>query len=246
MCDDDETQIVTARPVTMPPPSASVGMPSFLSFPDPPGLGILRSRTGCGRNVPCLSWARRSSRNPGIPTRSSTSTTVRPSTPGVRDPVLPATRSNATMQRCRVVHEVEQVVEPAAGIGRSPTVKFGLHLRYPTIWPHNGFRRCTDIHRRVFRHYSLHPFSKPLPPFPMCARALPGSKYYGGSAPPRPDRSTMDPTRPRVGTRQPGRTRAVPAFTVIRSTKEEPSSIPAASPRLPRSPSPWPPEPPPT
>ena len=33
--------------------------------------------------------------------------------------------------------------------------------------------------------------------------------------------------------------RAVPAFTVIRSMKEEPSSIPAASPRLPRSTSPW-------
>ena len=37
--------------------------------------------------------------------------------------------------------------------------------------------------------------------------------------------------------------RAVPAFTVIRSMKEEPSSIPAASPRLPRSTSPWPPTP---
>ena len=28
-----------------------------------------------------------------------------------------------------------------------------------------------------------------------CARALPGSKYYGGSAPSRADRSTMDPAR---------------------------------------------------
>ena len=71
-------------------------------------------------------------------------------------------------QRRRVTHEIEQVIEPAAGIGRSPTVKLGLHLRYPTIWPHNGFRRCTDIHRRVFRHYSIPSFSQPLPPFPMC------------------------------------------------------------------------------
>ena len=38
-----------------------------------------------------------------------------------------------------------------------------------------------------------------------------------------------------------GRTKAVPVFTVIRSTKEEPNSVPAASPRLPRSTSPWPP-----
>ena len=42
------------------------------------------------------------------------------------------------------------------------------HLRCPTIRPHNGFRRCTDIHRRVFRHYSTLSFSQPLPPFPMC------------------------------------------------------------------------------
>ena len=31
----------------------------------------------------------------------------------------------------------------------------------------------------------------------------------------------------------------VPMFTVIRSTEEEPDSAPAASPRLPRSTSPW-------
>jgi hypothetical protein len=31
----------------------------------------------------------------------------------------------------------------------------------------------------------------------------------------------------------------VPVFTVIRSTEEEPDSAPAASPRLPRSTSPW-------
>lgn len=30
-------------------------------------------------------------------------------------------------QRCRVVHEVEQVIEPAARIGHRPTVKLGLH-----------------------------------------------------------------------------------------------------------------------
>jgi len=37
------------------------------------------------------------------------------------------------------------------------------------------------------------------------------------------------------------RAETVPTFTVIRSTKEEPNSVPAASPRLPRSTSPWPP-----
>ena len=43
--------------------------------------------------------------------------------------------------------------------------------------------------------------------------------------------------------RQRARAKTVPTFTVIRSTKEEPNSVPAASPRLPRSTSPWPPEP---
>ena len=75
----------------------------------------------------------------------------------------------------------------------------------------------------------------------MC-RALPGSEYYGGSAPSRTDRPTVDPARPAaLDARRPGRTGTVPVFTVIRSTKEEPDSVPAASPRLPRSTSPWPP-----
>ena len=59
----------------------------------------------------------------------------------------------------RVVHQVEQVIKPVAGIGRRPTVKFGLHLRYPPTRPDGPFRRGADVHRRVFRHCSLHPFS---------------------------------------------------------------------------------------
>ena len=98
-------------------------------------------------------------------------------------------------QRRRVVHEVEQVIEPAAWIGCRPTVKLGLHLRYPS--PSRSRARCAAIRRRVLRHCSLLPFSIPLPPFPMC-RALPGSEYYGGSAPSRADRRSTRPTqRPR-------------------------------------------------
>ena len=75
----------------------------------------------------------------------------------------------------------------------------------------------------------------------MC-RALPGSEYYDGSAPPRSDRPTVCPARSSAPEgRGSGETETVPVFTEIRSTKEEPSSIPAASPRLPRSTSPWPP-----
>ena len=54
----------------------------------------------------------------------------------------------------------------------------------------------------------------------------------------------MDPARTAtLGAWSRVRTGTVPTFTVIRSTKEEPNSVPAASPRLPRSPSPWPPGP---
>jgi len=52
--------------------SAMAGIPSLRSFPDPPGLGIIRSRTGSGRNEPSLRAARRSSRNPGTPVTSWT------------------------------------------------------------------------------------------------------------------------------------------------------------------------------
>jgi hypothetical protein len=75
----------------------------------------------------------------------------------------------------------------------------------------------------------------------MC-QALPGPEYYGGSAPSRPGQLAASPARrARAGRAAPGRTRTVPVFTAIRSSEEEPSYVPAASPRLPRSTSPWPP-----
>src|SRR4029453_3195523 len=64
--------------------------------PRPPALGIARSRTGKGRNVPAFSATRSPSRKPGAPTLRLTQAAVRPSTPGVFAPVLPASRSNAT------------------------------------------------------------------------------------------------------------------------------------------------------
>ena len=131
-------------------------------------------------------------------------------------------------QRGRVVHEIEQVVEPAAGFGHRPTVKLGLHSRYPVprITPEG---RATRIHGWVFRHHSVLVFSFPLPPFPMC-RALPGSEYYGGSAPFRPDRSTVNPTPAPCWLHRKGvRTGTVPTFTDIRSTGEESHFVPAAS-----------------
>jgi integrase len=81
---------------------------------------------------------------------------------------------------------------------------------------------------------------------PPALGAFPGPEYYDGSAPSQPVRPTMDPTRPSTPDAWTARrTRTVPVFTVIRSTKEEPDFVPAASPRLPRSTSPWPPGDPP-
>ena len=98
-------------------------------------------------------------------------------------------------QRRRVVHEVEQVIEPAARISRRPTVKLGLHLRYPRPRPHRSQAGSAAIHQRVLRHCSILISSIPLPPFPM-HRALPGSEYYGGSAPPPAAQPTTCSARP--------------------------------------------------
>jgi hypothetical protein len=51
----------------------------------------------------------------------------------------------------------EQVIEPAAGIGRRPTMKFGLHLRYPPN--RTRVRAGVAVRRRVLRHYSIRPFA---------------------------------------------------------------------------------------
>jgi len=61
-----------------------------------PRLGSrLHALTLSGAAPVALSWEQKVLQEPGHPYCSSTSATVRPSTPAVRDPVLPATRSNA-------------------------------------------------------------------------------------------------------------------------------------------------------
>ncbi len=135
--------------------------------------------------------------NPSIPIRSSTSATVRPSTPGVRDPALPPTRSNATINVAGSYTKLNRSSNLRPGSAARPTVKFGLHLRYPPTRPYRPLiQRCATIRGCLFRHYSLRPFSKLLPPFPMCT----GSPRLGvlRRLRPAPDRSADDepgPTR---------------------------------------------------
>ena len=77
---------------------------------------------------------------------------------GVRAPVArdPRVRHD---QRRRVVHEVVQVIEAAARIGHRPTVKLGLHPRYPGPRPLLGPVLGAAVRRRVLRHCSLLPFA---------------------------------------------------------------------------------------
>ncbi len=110
------------------------------------------------------------------------------SRPGARcrvaaGPFLQAARRT---RRRRVVHKVEQVIKPAAGIGRRPTMKFGLHLRYPIN--RTGIRPGVAVRRRVLRHYSIHPSRNRCRPSP-CAGLSPARSTT--AAPPHPTRSTV-------------------------------------------------------
>jgi hypothetical protein len=143
-------------------------------------------------------------------------------------------------QRRRVVHEVEQVIEPAGQDRPPPNGEAwpASPLPVPAAPPGPGHR-----HRRSAAHLAAL-----QPPLLLdTAAALP--HVHGLSparsttaAPPHPARSVVGapipPTRLAAGP-DGNWDQAVPVFTVVRSTKEEPDSAPAASPRLPRSTSPW-------
>ena len=156
---------------------------------------------------------------------SSTSAAVRPSTPGSPSAQVARHPVERHQQRRRVMHEVEQIIKPAARIGRRPTVKLGLHLRYPPAWTQQAPGQSAAIRRRVLRHCRIHPFAKPLPPFAM-RPAFPTSDYYGGSAPPGPFSGRRAyPARRTGGAPDESRDRMVPVFTVVRSSKEEPDCV---------------------
>ena len=155
--------------------------------------------------------------------------------PVARDPV------ERHDQRRRVVHEIEQVIEPAARIGRRPTVQFGLHLRYPPERPSpcSGRRRHSAAHLSALQSPPIRYRCRPSP----CGRlSRPRSTT---ATPPRPDpfsRRWTYPSRPRwLRRHRSGRPRRFPCSLLLRSIEEEPDSAPAASPWLRRRPSPWPP-----
>lgn len=134
--------------------------------------------------------------------------------------------------------QVVQVIEPAIGIGDRPSVQLGLHVEYPLPRLIKAGPRCARIHERPSRS-ALKPRScwGPSP----CGRLS------------RPPTTTAPPSRSGgVGGRHAfpaacihaaavGTTGSVPTFTANRLTGEVPNYAPAASPRLRRGLSAWPP-----
>ena len=146
-----------------PPDPARSAIPRRRSLP--PALGIIRSRTGNGREAAVLQL--RTAARRGTPRRPSTPrwrTAVSPSTPAVRAPLLPRTRSQATSRNARVGDEVEQIIEPAMRIIAGPTVQFGLDLPYPSL------RRDTAASLQIV---GVHRRQPPGIPVPLCRLAGP-------------------------------------------------------------------------
>src|SRR6266508_1151449 len=144
-------------------------------------------------------------------------------------------------QERRVTHEVEQIIEPTIRIVGCPSVQLGLDPQYPRLRLLDGERgpRRAGIHRR--------PPGLPATLLRACCRPSPCGRLS------RPPSTTAAPSPPTAPSRRrtcpppvwlaggkggPGR---VPTFPTHRLTGTVPSFSPAASPRLRRSPSAWPP-----
>jgi hypothetical protein len=145
--------------------------------------------------------------------------------------------------------------------GSRPTVKLGLHLRYPPPRTHASLIGRVGVHAgdvtirwRIFRYCSLQlssrfrDSSEPLPPFALWP-ALPVSRQVvtpatTTAAPPHPwpvGRRCAQPDARRWPRRHRADQRWFPCSLVDRSAEEAPDSAPATSPWLPRSTSPRPP-----
>ena len=204
-------------------------MPSLRIFPPLPGLGIIRSRTGIGRNSPAFTVRPRSSRKPWTPA-SWKSMALRPSTPADLAPVLPATRAHATFSVPGSYTRLNRSSKRRPGSATAQSCSLACILDTPA----NGPTTAAPPGAPGFTGASVDIAVSLLLVTAAALRHVTGSPGLG-----------PNPSAPagRAGTGV--RTGTVPVFTVIRSTKEEPDSVPAASPRLPRSTSPWPPTEPP-
>jgi hypothetical protein len=139
----------------------------------------------------------------------------------------------------RVIDEVEQIIEATARIGLCPLVQLRLHPEYPHLGAKQVERRCAGIHQRPPRHaWMLRTRWTPSPRTRLSrARTTTGPPSHRDGI---DGRCVFPPTGwlP-AGS---GTATVVPTFTLNRSTGSAPSFAPAASPRLRRRPSPWPPD----
>src|SRR6266542_3349012 len=144
-------------------------------------------------------------------------------------------------QERRVAHEVEQIIEPASRIVGCPSVQLGLDPQYPRLRLFHRRRRPRrdGVHRR--------PPGLPAPTLQACCRPSPCGRLSRPpsttAAPPPPKahsrrRTCPPPARQAGGKGSPER---VPTFPTHRLTGAVPSFSPAASPRLRRRLSVWPP-----
>jgi hypothetical protein len=218
--------------------SVMVAIPRRRSLPF--ALGIIRSRTGRGRKPRCFNEPRSASRNSSTPRPQRDGhrrVAVHPRRPGA--PVSPHPIPRHQQER-RIGHEVEQIIEPAFMIADRPTVQLGLDLQYPALGPIQDRFQFVGIHRRHTSWSSIRVRCRLADPL-RHVRRLSLARTTTGS-PPRPAPSADGaPALPPRWPHGRGQDRTVPTFTSDRSTSEAPSCAPAASPRLRRSPSPWPP-----
>ena len=129
-------------------------------------------------------------------------------------------------------------LEAAVGIGHRPLVQLRLHSSYPELGLLEVGPRCADVHQRPPWYVSL--LRTRWGPSP-CDRL---SRPPTTATPPPPPlgiswRRAFPPVRPRRA--QVGPLGGFPRSRLHRSTGEVPNYAPAVSPRLRRSPSPWPP-----
>ena len=202
--------------------SATAGIAAF-SLPRPPASGISRCAPATAGTCPPSAEPAGRPGTPWTPMCSYQPDGHAVHAGRVRRPGCPHP-AERHIQRRRVVHELTG--HQTGGPDRPPPNGLGLHPRYPRPRPVRGGVWALPFGGASCGIPSLLPSSKPLPPSP-CAGLSPGSRHYGGSAPPGPFSGRC--AYPAAG-RMPAagnRDRAVPVFTVVRSAEEEPGCVPS-------------------
>jgi len=216
--------------------SLAVGMPSLRRLALP-GLGIIRSRTGIGVNNRALRSSRRTGKNHSAAAKTDSGLTR--STPADRFPRLPRTRAHATTR----------TAGSQTRLNRSSNRRPGSSVAH---WCNLVWIRSTCHSASSSSGHSTPVFTSDLLPFQSLrcelAAALrhvtgfPGLRLLQRLRHAPACSVEHGPPRPRPGgpgrRDQPG---TLPTFTTLRSTGPVPSFAPAASPRVRRRLSSWPP-----